>query len=177
NVEARDVLSRLRALVAIAPHDLARALDEGALFLLGEPLLHFPIGVTRGIAAAEIVEALDAVARRGGVNHGCPCVFVCVSARGRALAKSRGCNCEVPLPGVRTAGEIDAIAGRQPWYFCRVIQALPRETRTRVGRHCAPGILLRVSMRIILAGLTGGSDETSNAGLPLVPAAFAHAPL
>ena len=62
NIEARRGLARLRAFVSIRLDDVARALNPGALLLLGDAFLHLPIGKPRGIAAAEIVERFDAVA-------------------------------------------------------------------------------------------------------------------
>ena len=60
-------------------------------------------------------------------------------------------------------------------YFRRVIRALPRETRASAGYHCGPEILLRGLPHIVLAGLTGGSDEISNAGSPMVRPPLARA--
>src|SRR3974390_1147770 len=70
DVEAGDARAALRTFVAIAFDDLARALDPGALLFFGDAFLGFPIGEGGGIAGAEIVLRLDAIADCSDINHG-----------------------------------------------------------------------------------------------------------
>jgi hypothetical protein len=69
NVEAGSVLGTLWTLVAIAFDDVARAFDPGALFFLGDLLLHLPIGEPCCITGAKIFYGLDALAGGADVDH------------------------------------------------------------------------------------------------------------
>lgn len=60
--------------------------------------------------------------------------------------------------------------------FLSCYPGLAWEARASAGHHCGPEILLRGLVRIVVAGLTGGSDEISNAGSPMVRPPLAHAP-
>ena len=69
DVEAGEARAALRAIVAIALDDLARALDPGALLFFGDAFLGFPIGEGGRIAGPEIVLRLDAIANRCDVYY------------------------------------------------------------------------------------------------------------